>query len=52
MIQFHETGFGARFFDGQLPRLIAALERIADALEKDYETRKKMFIDCSVLRAE
>ena len=34
MAQFHETTYGKRFFDSQLPKLIKALERIADALEK------------------
>jgi hypothetical protein len=33
-MEFHETGYGRRFFDSQLPMLIGALERIADALEK------------------
>lgn len=30
MPDFHETVRGVRFFDGQLPKLIGALERIAD----------------------
>lgn len=34
MIKFHETVRGKRFFDGQLPKLINTLERIANALEK------------------
>ena len=33
MIQFFETVMGRRFFEGQLPALIKALGRIADALE-------------------
>jgi hypothetical protein len=33
MIQFHETGYGKRFFDGQLPALISSLQRIAVSLE-------------------
>ena len=33
MPQFHETGYGKRFFDGQLPALIRSLDRIADALQ-------------------
>ena len=36
-MQFHETVYGKRFFDSQLPKLIKALERIADALEKMQE---------------
>lgn len=30
-LQFHETGYGKRFFDVQLPSLIKAVERLADA---------------------
>ena len=41
-MQFHETGYGKRFFDGQLPALIKALERIAKALEsKEKEQMRK-----------
>lgn len=31
-MNFHETRYGAKFFDGQLPKLITALEGIAEAL--------------------
>lgn len=41
MAQFHETQYGKRFFDSQLPKLIKALERIADALEKQNKEEKK-----------
>lgn len=34
MVEWPFTNLGRQFFDGQLPRLIRALERIADALEK------------------
>lgn len=34
MIEFIRSYTGKRFFDGQFPALIKALERIADALEK------------------
>lgn len=37
MAQFHETMYGKRFFDSQLPALIKALERIAIALENKKE---------------
>lgn len=36
---FHETMYGKRFFDSQLPKLIKALERIADALEKQNKEK-------------
>lgn len=32
-MNFHETRYGARFFNGQLPKLISALEGIAAALK-------------------
>lgn len=32
LMNFHETRYGARFFDGQLPKLISALTGIATAL--------------------
>lgn len=54
-IQFHETGYGKRFFDSQLPALIKALNRIADVKQTekdealaaffpaaDSETRKRL----------
>ena len=40
-MKFHETVFGKRFFDGQLPNLIKQLARIADALEESNELKKK-----------
>jgi hypothetical protein len=30
--KFFETGYGRKFYSSDLPRLIAALEKIADAL--------------------
>ena len=32
MPHFHETGWGRIFFDGQLPRIVTALETIAQKL--------------------
>ncbi|MEE1301259.1 MAG: hypothetical protein UHD64_00640 [Bacteroidales bacterium] len=34
MAAFHETQYGKRFFDSQLPKLIKECERIANALEE------------------
>lgn len=34
------TNLGRQFFDGQLPRLTRALERIADALEEQNKEQK------------
>jgi len=36
--QFHETLRGRKFFEADLPRLIKALERIADQLEKSNQS--------------
>lgn len=36
-MQLHETELGRRFFGTQLPKMIKALERIADALEKEQK---------------
>lgn len=41
MPAFHETVMGKRFFESQLPKVIKALERIADALEKQIEIKKE-----------
>lgn len=41
MAEFHETQYGKRFFNGQLPKLIKELGRIADALEKANELKEK-----------
>lgn len=41
MPQFHETMYGKRFFDSQLPALIKVLERIANALEKQKEIKEE-----------
>ena len=41
MNAFHETQYGKRFFDSQLPKLIKALERIANALEKQNENKNE-----------
>lgn len=37
-LQFHETGYGKRFFDAQLPSLIKAINRLADTNEKQPAT--------------
>ena len=39
MAAFHETVYGKRFFDSQLPELIKTLKRIADALEKQNKEK-------------
>lgn len=35
--EFFQTGMGKKFFEGDLPRLVKALERIAAAVEKKDE---------------
>lgn len=39
-MEFYNTGYGRTFFSSQLPKLIKALENIADALEKRNEQEK------------
>lgn len=34
MPEFFQTGMGQKFFEGTVPRIVKALERIADALEE------------------
>jgi hypothetical protein len=34
MAQLHETGYGRKFFDRDLPNLIKALNKIGDELER------------------
>lgn len=41
MPRFHETGYGRKFFERQLPDLIRAVERVADALEKQNQLLEK-----------
>ena len=38
--QFHETPHGRRFFDAQLPNLIKAINRLAEAVEKQNELKR------------
>lgn len=38
--QFHETGYGKTFFQSQLPCLIKAINRLAEAIEKHNELKQ------------
>ena len=38
--EFHLSPYGKRFFDSQLPKLIKAIDRLADAMEKQNELKK------------
>jgi tetrahydromethanopterin S-methyltransferase subunit G len=40
-IPFHNTGYGRRFFDQQLPELIKAINRLAKAQEESNELVKE-----------
>ena len=42
MIQFHETGYGRKFFNHEIPELNKNLNRIADALEKLAMEKEKV----------
>ena len=39
--QFFETGYGRTFFQSQLPNLINAINRLADAMEKQNELKQE-----------
>ena len=39
--QFFQTGYGRKFFESQLPGLIKAIDRLADAIEKQNELTKE-----------
>lgn len=39
--QFFQTGYGKMFFESQLPGLIKAINRLADAVEKQNELTKE-----------
>ncbi len=39
-LQFHETVYGKRFFEGQLPSLIKAINRLADAKEQAVQAEE------------
>lgn len=41
MVQFHETGMGRKFFEGQIPRISKALEDIAKQLEEQNKNLKE-----------
>jgi len=45
MIQFHETGYGRKFFNHEIPELNKNLNRIADALEKLAMEKEKVEIE-------
>jgi hypothetical protein len=38
--QFHETGYGKKFFEAQLPKLIKSIERVAEAVEESNNKTK------------
>lgn len=50
MPQFHETGYGKRFFDRQLPELTKAINRLAKSLEE--ANRRNQEIDDRKEQAE
>ena len=39
--KFHETQMGRAFYEGTMPKICKALERIANALEENREIREK-----------
>lgn len=47
-MQFHETKYGQRFLDGQLPRLIAGIENLAKAIEANTNARTQAPPPCGL----
>lgn len=41
MAEFHETGYGRKYYDHQLPELIRQMQRIAESLEYIAKTLKE-----------
>lgn len=39
--EFYQTGYGKSFFELQLPGLIKAIDRLAEAVEKQNEKEEK-----------
>ena len=39
--QLHETPYGRTFFQSQLPNLIKAINRLADAMEKQNDLKQE-----------
>ena len=44
MVEFYQTGYGRKYYEADLPRIIKALERIATALEQQNEREKTNLI--------
>ena len=38
-VSFHETMYGKRFFEHQLPKLIQAIENLSKSIEKQTEMK-------------
>ena len=39
-VQFHETMYGKRFFEHQLPKLIQAIENLSKSIEKQTKIKE------------
>ncbi len=48
-IQFFKTSMGKKFIQGDVPRLINALERIEDKLEEKEKKKVRQKADCMQL---
>jgi hypothetical protein len=43
-IEFFQTRMGSKFFEADLPRLIKAIERVADALAEKQPEKRKVWV--------
>lgn len=46
-LQFHETGYGKRFFECQLPELIKAINRLADVKQTQFLSPFPLADECT-----
>lgn len=44
-MEFHQTGYGRKFFEADLPKLIKAINRVGDQLEKFNENIGEISLD-------
>ena len=45
MADFHQTGYGRKFFEADLPNLIKAINRVGDQLEKFNDNLEGFALD-------
>ena len=46
-VSFHETMYGKRFFEHQLPKLIQAIENLSKSIEKQTKMKEDVKYDAN-----